>query len=170
MRRGVLKSSGSVVSVDRPDAAFRPIPSPIPEEPREEDNATGKHATSTSSKADLDQNKVENKTISGKSKDSQEEKASVTKDDAGNADKDKADKEKAEKEKQEKEKQEKENADKAKGESSKISATEATVKPSQENQSTAEKPKEPAQVPVVQAETKLRGKSKATGRIVGGWL
>ncbi|KAG7202406.1 hypothetical protein KM043_018722 [Ampulex compressa] len=159
LRKGLLKSisSGSLEKLAEKPGEVR-APSPIPEDPREDEAA--KSPKTKAPKA------TEAKDDEAKKKDEEEKKkkeGEQKKDEKKEEKKKEEDKKEEEKEEGEKKKEEKKEEEKKEGEKKKEEKKEdgKGAKPAAQQQ-------QDDNVPV--ATTKLRGKSKATGQIMGGWI
>nr|XP_003705368.1 PREDICTED: transient receptor potential protein [Megachile rotundata] len=156
LKKSLLKSISSG-SVDKGAAAeAKPeirAPSPIPEDPREDE-------ASKSPKGKAAPPKPEAKKEEDKKPSEDEEK--------------KKKEEEEKKKKEEEEKKKKEEEEKKKKEEEEKKKKEEEKKKKEEEKKTEEKKEAPKPAPqeenVPVATTKLRGKSKATGQIMGGWI
>nr|XP_050860313.1 transient receptor potential protein isoform X5 [Vespula vulgaris] len=161
LKKGILKSM-SAGSIDKQGDKLTPdgkpaelrTPTPIPEDPREDDvskiPAEAETSASKSGKADADkaaQEPAKDQNVDDAKKKEEEEKKKKEEDEKKKKEEEEKKKKEEEKKKKEEEKKKKEGTDKEVPKSSK----------QQEDN-----------VPV--ATTKLRGKSKATGQIMGGWI
>ncbi|XP_043491754.1 transient receptor potential protein [Polistes fuscatus] len=152
LKKGILKSmsAGSIdkvgdkLSPDGKTPEFR-APTPIPEDPREDDvskvSAEAQTSASKSNKTDADKDKTPQK----------EPAKDQNVDDAKKKEEEEKKKKKEEEEKKKKEEEEKK-------------------KKKEETAKEASKPSKSQDENVPVATTKLRGKSKATGQIMGGWI
>lgn len=144
---GIMKSA-SKASLEMPDGEPR-TPSPIPEDPREHDS--GKPSTSRQMSTVKDETPEEKKKREEEAVKKDEEKK---KEEEGKDDKKKED-EKDEKKKEEGKDEKKKEDEKKKDEEKKKEPPKPEVnRPRADDMNT----------------TKLRGKSKATGQIMGGWI
>lgn len=126
-------------------------PSPIPEDPREDDVTKSPQAKAALAKRASETKPAPKKEEDNKTSDDEEKKK-------------KEEEEKKKKEEEEKKKKEEEEKKKKKEEEEKKKKEE-----NKESSSQASKPA-PQEENVPVATTKLRGKSKATGQIMGGWI
>ncbi|XP_076618854.1 transient receptor potential [Colletes latitarsis] len=169
LKKSLLKSisSGSLDKGDKSVSVEVRAPSPIPEDPREDEAAKspkGKAAaakqTSQTSKKEEDAKKPteEKKGDNDEAKKKEEEeKKKKEAEEKKKKEEEKKKKDEEEKKKKEEEKKKQEGGDKKGGDEKKESGSQAPKSaPPEDN------------VPV--ATTKLRGKSKATGQIMGGWI
>ncbi|CAL7952124.1 unnamed protein product [Xylocopa violacea] len=129
-------------------------PSPIPEDPRESESSAGKSTAKTPADPKPSPRKVQE--AQDKSDDEGKKKEEEEKKKEEEEKKKKEEEEKKKKEEEEKKKKEEEEKKKKEAEKTKASSSEAP------------KPAPVEEVPV--ATTKLRGKSKATGQVMGGWI
>lgn len=124
-------------------------PSPIPEDPKEEDKTTPAKKAEQPKPSLKEEDKSAKEDVEKKKKEEEEKK--------------KEEEEKKKKEEEEKKKKEEEEK-KKKEEEEKKKKEEEKKKKEPKNEPPKNEPQEPV------ATTKLRGKSKATGQIMGGWI
>ncbi|KAK0091387.1 hypothetical protein PV326_003301 [Microctonus aethiopoides] len=157
-RKSSLKSSLSMKSQDKSDGDYRPIPSPIPEDPQGEETDEAKAISTTSAKS----SSVIKEENNSKAPDERNDKKDVNV--KGDDKQEKSNETMAEvKEGINGKKVE----DSKKVDEEKIK-TPAATSDNNKNEENKSKPAAPNVNDI--GETKARGKSIATGRIVGGWL
>lgn len=168
LKKGILKSmsAGSLdkqsdkLAVDGKSSEFR-APSPIPEEPREDDGkstADGQSAAKKSQPSKAEPQAKDQNADDPKKKEEEEKKK-------------KEEEEKKKKEEEEKKKKEEEEKKKAgEGGAKKEEKKPEDAKKDDKNKEAPKTTKPAAEDNVPVATTKLRGKSKATGQIMGGWI
>ncbi|XP_046814289.1 transient receptor potential protein-like isoform X1 [Vespa crabro] len=170
LKKGILKSM-SAGSIDKQGDKLTPdgkpaelrTPSPIPEDPREDDvsKISDEAQTSASKSGKADEGKVTQEPAKDQNVDDGKKKEEEEKKKEEEEKKKKEEEEKKKKEEEEKKKkEEEEKKKKEEEEKKKKGGTDKEVPKTSKQQED--------NVPV--ATTKLRGKSKATGQIMGGWI
>ncbi|CAK9815628.1 Transient receptor potential protein [Anthophora quadrimaculata] len=155
MSGGSLDKTGDKGGLTEAKTEVR-TPSPIPEDPREDDAGKSSQGKATPPKKPAETKPPAKKTEEDNKKPQDDEEKKKKEEEEK---KKKEEEEKKKKEEEEKKKKEEEEKKKKEGEEKKDSG----------GQSAASKPA-PQEDNVPIATTKLRGKSKATGQIMGGWI
>ncbi|XP_034190948.1 transient receptor potential [Osmia lignaria lignaria] len=164
LKKSLLKSISSG-SMDKAAAADgKPeirAPSPIPEDPREDDASKSPQAKAVLAKRASERKPAPKKEEADKTGEDEEKKKKEEEEK-------KKKEEEEKKKKEEEEKKKKEEEEKKKKEENK----EEEGKKKEENKESSSQASKPApqEENVLIATTKLRGKSKATGQIMGGWI
>ncbi|PBC26701.1 Transient receptor potential protein [Apis cerana cerana] len=155
LKKTLLKTISNSMEKSAGGTSEMRTPSPIPEDPKEEDKTTKKAEQPKPSLKEEDKSAKED--VEKKKKEEEEKKKKEEEEKKKKEEEEKKKKEEEEKKKKEEEKKKKEEEEKKKKE-------EENKKKEPKNEPPKNEPQEPV------ATTKLRGKSKATGQIMGGWI